>query len=329
MAEPTLSLSYSDLQAEVGEYLGYGRTPGKWSDEQTAQVAACIASGLRQFYFPKPIGNQPIAHEWSFLKPTTTLTTSAPYSTGTVAVTASSTTVTLTSGTWPSWAAFGVIRINGSTTYSVLTRDSATVLTLDTAWAGDTGSLLTYELSQFVYDLPDDFGQLVGCLTYEPNIHRAAILQVGEGMIRELRQGSSGRSGYPARCATRPKAVTASLTAGQRWEILFDPAPDAAYVLTYRYTVLASKLTSTNAYAYGGAAHAEAILASCLAVAEDRYDDIKNGPKYQEFVERLAASIAFDTRSRPQHLGYNADHSDGEEYLPRRTNNVTYRGVSY
>jgi len=75
MSESTLSLKYSDLQAEVGGFLGYGVDPSAWSAEKAAEVDRYIQSGLRQFYYPPAVNGIEAAYEWSFLKPTATITT--------------------------------------------------------------------------------------------------------------------------------------------------------------------------------------------------------------------------------------------------------------
>tara|TARA_R110002110_G_scaffold93689_1_gene243565 strand:- start:243 stop:605 length:363 start_codon:yes stop_codon:yes gene_type:complete len=89
------------------------------------------------------------------------------------------------------------------------------------------------------------------------------------------------------------------------------PKPDKAYTLSYRYHALPNQLTAANPYPMGGAAHAETILESCLAVAESRMDN-NAGIHAAAFQQRLAASIAFDTAMHtPEHMGYNGDGSDG------------------
>ncbi len=104
MAESTLSTTYTELQQEIAAYLALGRDSSGWSATEAASIAVVLKRALRQFYFPPPVGNER-PHEWSFLKPVTTLDTIAPYSTGTIAVVITGTTVTLTTGVWPSWTA--------------------------------------------------------------------------------------------------------------------------------------------------------------------------------------------------------------------------------
>ena len=56
--------------------------------------------------------------------------------------------------------------------------------------------------------------------------------------------------------------------------------------------------------------HAETILESCLAIAEQRMEN-QSGIHSQKFVERLTASVAHDKQYyTPERGGYNADRSD-------------------
>ena len=78
MAESGLSLGYADFCSEVGFYLGYGRTSGNWSATQTTEIDNYVQSGIRRVYFPPAIQGLPpdmLGYEWSWLRPTTTLTT--------------------------------------------------------------------------------------------------------------------------------------------------------------------------------------------------------------------------------------------------------------
>lgn len=80
MAEPTLSLGYQDLLAEVGSFLGWGRGAAfgetAWTSTQQAQLESVVRSGLRQFYYPPPVGGMAGEgpYDWSFLTPLATLT---------------------------------------------------------------------------------------------------------------------------------------------------------------------------------------------------------------------------------------------------------------
>jgi hypothetical protein len=83
----------------------------------------------------------------------------APYDTG--SVTSSGVTVTLTGGTWPSWAATGAYLKVGEEICRVATRTSNSVIVLDSALslkANVTAS--PYILYRTVYPLPSDFRNL-------------------------------------------------------------------------------------------------------------------------------------------------------------------------
>lgn len=252
MSESSLSVSYTDLVAAVGRFMGYGRTSSAYSTDQLADIEDVIASGLRQFYFPPPISQGDTGHRWSFLKPATTL---------------------------------------------------ATVI------------------DQTTYTMPDDFGGIEGKVTFTTTADGPQeVVIVGEGAIRKYL--TSTDTGQPKYIAIRPKSTDG--TAGQRFEALIAPTPDAIYTLSYRKVVLQNKLSAVNLYPLGGMAHGETIMQSCLAIAEQRYDD-NDGPQYKRFLERLAASIVHDRDiSTPDYFGYNGD---GVSYTDAyRTTGVTVNG---
>lgn len=82
------------------------------------------------------------------------------YQTGTIALAKGSTTVTLTGGTWPTWAASGDL-IAGNQIIPVASMDTSTQLTLKFAW-GDTSLAAgsTYVLARYRYPLPTDILKL-------------------------------------------------------------------------------------------------------------------------------------------------------------------------
>ncbi len=80
LAESTLSLGLGDLNALVGDFLGYGRgntTPYSetaWSTLQASDITDCVKSGLNNVYSPPFLPGERTAHNWSFLRPYTALT---------------------------------------------------------------------------------------------------------------------------------------------------------------------------------------------------------------------------------------------------------------
>lgn len=266
--ESTLSLKKSDLEAEVGLFLGYGRGEehgdSAWTNKQQAAIESCVKSGLRQFYFPPPIDGR--VHDWSFLKPVRSV---------------------------------------------------------------------TYADGERTVELPDDFGQFEGMITVataDGTTVTEPVPIVGEGMIRQQYAKLPEATGRPALAAVRPKKGTGA-ERGQRFELFLFPQADEDYTLTFAMYLVGEALTGERPYAYGGGAHAETILESCLAIAEQRLDDAI-GVKTAKFMERLAASIALDRRVKPQHLGYNGDGSDVRDMRLRQRpehwrNPITVNGVQY
>ena len=156
-------------------------------------------------------------------------------------------------------------------------------------------------------DLPDNFGILVGDLTFTDTSRFPSIKNINEVMIRRSRQTDSN-SGRPQFCAVRPKSSDGNT--GQRYELILWPTPDAVYAIEYKYAVLMNVLDVTNKFHFGGATHSETVKASCLAVAEKSANN-ENHVCKMEFQERLAVSVAHDRRVGPDYFGYNSDASDG------------------
>jgi hypothetical protein len=77
MPDSTLSITYDDLQAEVGEFLHYGPDASSWSAEETKRVDRIIQAGVRQFYYPPAMEGIELGYEWSFMRPGATLVTVA------------------------------------------------------------------------------------------------------------------------------------------------------------------------------------------------------------------------------------------------------------
>lgn len=95
---------------------------------------------------------------WSYAFKRARISTVANYDTGTIAYTHSTRTVTLTGGTWPTWAALGTLLID-NVEYQISSRDSASALTLsvNSNPGVNVASGTSYNLYQDQYTLPVDF----------------------------------------------------------------------------------------------------------------------------------------------------------------------------
>jgi hypothetical protein len=96
--------------------------------------------------------------QWAWYQTHGTISLQAPYTTGTVAFTAGSANLTLTGGTWPSWAASGKI-LYGGKWLRIASRTSDSVIVLSNAWVESSISGQAYVLYRDEYALPTDCGR--------------------------------------------------------------------------------------------------------------------------------------------------------------------------
>lgn len=327
MAESTASITNLDLKKQAGYYLGYGRDNTAWSAAQAAHLVDVVKRCKRQVEAPPPLPGRRLGHEWSWLRPSRTLSLNAPYTTGTVAVTEGDATVTLTSGTFPTWAADGKISVSGASPIGVSTRTDGTHLEMDVVWPDATATLQTYEVFQDDYTLPDNVQRIEGPLTYAPGAGRCEVDLVPEAAIRLRRQNGTYMTGPPRLAATRP---TTTAFTGQRAEIMLYPAPDDDYILTYTYVIIPDAFSADADYPLGGMFCSELYIESALAIAEADHP-LAGQPidtHRVRFFERLAAAVAVDGRySSPSVLGYNGDRSDSIGYRLPRYESDNFSGI--
>lgn len=158
--------------------------------------------------------------------------------------------------------------------------------------------------------LPDDCAGIEGDITITGAVGAfySPIKLTNPSRIKTLYAQIPTATGQPLLAAIESlKGTTAS--AGQREQLLVYPKADRDYTLTFQCYVVPDAPSATSPYVYGGAQHAETILEACLAVAEQRQDDMA-GLHTGLFAERMAASRAIDRRNKERSLGRNRDTSD-------------------
>lgn len=312
-APAALTVSYATLLAEIGHSLF-----GIWSSysaDQTTDIELCMKYGLNDVY---------TAHSWSFFRPIKEITTTAPYDTGTITI--ASGVVTLTDGTFPSWAAVGVLEIDDEY-YDVDTRDGDTQITLeDTSVTEATSS--SYELGRPEYDMPTGFEAIEGDLTYEPgqSDFYPPVRQRSDAFILRLRQDDPYND--------RPIyygvwTVEFDPTVGSRRRLSLYPTPDAAYVMKARMKLRPTMIDSSNLYPIGGETLGQLITEACLAAAERTFDE-QVGEHTRRFQELLPLAIAADLEmTSPRSLGPDAPKGYGAEVVPRplRVGAITINGT--
>lgn len=143
------------------------------------------------------------------------------------------------------------------------------------------------------YELAADFEGMLSGFSYQTGSARRRVARVPEEEVASL-QGKNNLSGAPEYCALR--VVQPADDVNQtHCEALFYPTPDAAYTLTYRYSVSPPELSETIEYHLGGAVHSECVLEACLAAAEKTMQP-EHGPGIhaERFQQLLQASVKID-----------------------------------
>lgn len=312
--ESSLSYSYNDLKMEISHYLGWGRgggNSGSRSDEQNQVIDACVKSGLMKFYVNSR------GHQWSFLKPTYEFSVWGSFTAlAGRTVTVATTTVTAT-GTTVFYDSMIGKTITANSLSAVITAVDSDAGTLTVATSLGSASGQTWTMTaDGTYQLPDNYAGLDGPITFTDTTNYRPLRNRGDAWIRAAKQLSQTAS-RPLEYAIRPK--TSDGSAGQRWDLLLWPIPDAVYTLSFRMLVAPNSLVDgTYPYPFGYQLHGETILASCLAVAEAKEnDDRGRGPMYEDFQERLTASIEADKRvGAAEYLGYNGDGDPPDDWRP-------------
>lgn len=150
----SLQLTRAEVFSNLSTLLGVNRTYGSLDSQTQSDFQRVWRSGFRKFL---------AAHEWRHLEERHTFVIPAAQESSTITVVDG--VVTLASGTWPSWAANGVL-ITSEGVFEVNTRDGDTQLTLyDTSY--DDAALTTYVLRPVKFDLPSNFARFIEPLTLE------------------------------------------------------------------------------------------------------------------------------------------------------------------
>lgn len=172
------TLTYRDAVRHVIDWLGASVTEQSMRDARRA---------VRNAY--REIAQ---AARWSYTYTRGRLDTVASYTTGTITYTNSSRAVTLASGTWPSWAAYGAIAIS-NVAYEIASRDSNTQITLsvNSNPGADVAAGTAYTLYRDSYPLPSDFLSM-GVIVEATNQHYPDFVHPNEWIERQRLSKSPG-----------------------------------------------------------------------------------------------------------------------------------------
>jgi hypothetical protein len=308
-----LEVSYSALQVAVGQQF-FGKRTG-FNGDQTNRIDDCIKDGLRRVY---------LAHRWNFLHPTYPIVTSEPYEDGTVTV--ASGVVTFSDSAVPTWAAGGLLLIDGAA-HAIDTRDSVSQVTLlDTSLDAAAGT--GFVLYRTHYDLPTGFDAIEGDELFYPaglNDYYPQVKVVKEAGIRRQQQYYH----YAGRPVMAALAVSRfDPTVGSVRQIMFFPSPDAVYELYARLRLKPTMLDGTNQYPIGGDTLGQVFIEACLAAGEVLLDD-RSGEHTAKFNALLAEAVQRDKLdSTPGYLGKDEGAVEQDDWPPvvRRGGTITLFG---
>lgn len=167
----------------------------------------------------------PQMRSWTCFTRQSVLNTVASYSTGTVDYDHTGGTyerqVTLTSGTWPTWAAIGRLLIN-NVIYTVDERKSSTVLTLDenSNPGSDIAAGETYEIFRESYPLPNNFRKLIQVM----DTSNQKVIPIVDDLFQHIASNSTYRApGTPWIAALRNDGEAYGTTS-----LVFSPPPSTS-----------------------------------------------------------------------------------------------------
>ena len=293
-------VSFTILQERVGHYL-FGIRTGFSSDQQS-DIGDCLNDGLRRVY---------AAHNWSFLRPLADVVTTAPYATGTVTI--ASGVVTLSGGTFPSWAASGVLKVSNRY-YSVASRGSDTQITLDDT-SVTVASAASFQLArpEIALDATFDSVSNDSDLTYYPSAESwyPPVKWRHDATIRHL-EGTNPEFDRPVFYSVR--TVSFDPTVGSRKVLALYPAPDKVYTLRVPMILRPVLLDAVNLYPIGGEVLAQVMLEACLASAEVNFEEREHVHE-RRFMELIGLAIREDQeRSSPTSLGADNPRSERRQF---------------
>jgi len=153
---------------------------------------------------------------------------------------------------------------------------------------------------QWKYALPIDFSEMTSTWHYGVSNANPPLLKRSAEQIIAMRTGvdSDGPSEYFAITPFRYSAVT-----GTMFELWLYPTPSAGETLSGFYIADPVQLSAATDLVIGGIRAIEAILESCLAVAEHQEDDMASSHHTQKAAQLIQTLIKFDKVTKSDKIG--------------------------
>ena len=171
------------------------------------------------------------------------------------------------------------------------------------------------------YALPPDFSDLYTTIHYDTDELQPSLIRRDADQILEMRADVVTKE-WPQYFAIVPS--TYDIEIGTTYELWLYPTPDQTYILNYFYRFDPIKLSATSDVAVGGIRACEAILESCLAVAETQEEDNTSTHHQAEAARLIQTLISADTTTKSEKIG-NLYKKDEIEWPPKRPLLVPYQ----
>lgn len=164
------------------------------------------------------------------------------------------------------------------------------------------------------YELPSDFGCLWYGPKYDNDMHYPNPQPTSIETVRVWLSTDTSNN-YPQLYSIVSDVYNPLI--GQKYKIVFYPSPNSNYLLRYGYITEPPKLSNDTDIFAGGTRTSEAILETCLAVAEQQEDDII-GLHTQLSAKLINDLIRADVRQVPDSLGIMGSGNLVDKYTAAR-----------
>ena len=172
----------------------------------------------------------------------------------------------------------------------------------------------TSTASQWKCALSNDFSEMISPIHFESDELEPPLIQKDKSQILEYRADCE-ITGGPQFYAIVPAVYDLEL--GTTYELWLYPTPDQAYTFNYFYRFDPLKPSTASDIMVGGIRACEALLESCLAVAETQEEDNTSVHHQNEARRLVQALIIADTFTKTDTIG-NLYHDRDYEWPPQR-----------
>jgi hypothetical protein len=310
----SLAITTEEILRMIGLVAGINRDAAEWDETMELDARNVIREGFRDFLHPID-AQSGSAYTWKFLEKSATFIGVAAVDDSTITVVDG--VATLAAGSWPTWAADGIIEIGEGTDSVgrafVASRDSATQITLDNT-SIDAAAGTTYTLYRYKYTLPSLFGEFIGGVLVADGSNRGRRLTPVTDAELRLRHITGLRQGQTCQYTIQAEG---SNPATSNWYIQFWPVLDENAIAygTYKAQLedgLEANLIDALDTIQMPTQHAQTLMEAVLAAAERYF--AAPGPHAARFDQCLQRSIKFDGAT-PGPIGGGPHHPDAD---PRR-----------